>query len=42
MMTTRRRWFVEGRVQRVWFRESTRREAERENLLYLIHFTFGH
>ena len=29
MMTTRRRWFVEGRVQGVWFRESTRREAER-------------
>jgi acylphosphatase len=25
----RRRWFVEGRVQGVWFRESTRQEAAR-------------
>lgn len=26
---SRRHWLVEGRVQGVWFRESTRREAER-------------
>ena len=29
MNLVRRHWFVEGRVQGVWFRESTRREAER-------------
>ena len=29
MMAVRRHWFVEGRVQGVWFRESTRREVER-------------
>lgn len=27
-----RRWYVTGRVQGVWFRESTRREAERLGL----------
>jgi acylphosphatase len=26
-MKVRRRWFVHGRVQGVWFRESTRRRA---------------
>ena len=29
MNLVRRHWLVEGRVQGVWFRESTRREAER-------------
>ncbi|MAG34311.1 MAG: acylphosphatase [Deltaproteobacteria bacterium] len=28
-MAERRCWFVSGRVQGVWFRECTRREAER-------------
>lgn len=31
-MAEARRWHVSGRVQGVWFRESTRREAERLGL----------